>query len=392
MVKESKNSNSSGFDGVEIRSNGTVRLNFQYQSVRCRETITNLGTSKKDLKFAHGLRCEVLSKIATGTFNYGEFFPDSKKAKIFGFQSGTILMEDLFNEYLKEVEQTVKPSTFNGYRKSVNGVLRKKFGTLQVRHVSPKLIKEWILSFTTTAKTVKNYLAPLNAVLGTALNDGLIKENPLNRLDVAQLLKHKPKSESEIDPFSIDEINQILSVADDVEKNLFQFAFFSGLRTSELIGLRWDDVDFKTKVVNVSRAVIQGKEGSTKTKGSTRAIPLLPPALEALKNQRALTGFSKGRVFINPITNNCFTSDQQIRRSFWKPLLLRAEIRYRKPYQTRHTFASILISKGENIWMVAEFMGHNNIEMILKHYGKWIPDDKTSQYKHDYSSILSANA
>lgn len=393
MAKESNNSNPSGFEGVEIRSNGTVRLNFQYQGVRCRETISNLSSSKKDLKFAHGLRCQVLSKIATGTFNYGDYFPDSKKAKLFGFQSGTILMNDLFDEYLVEVKQIVQPSTYNGYMKSINGALRKPFGSTQIRHISPKLIKEWILNYKATAKTIKNHLTPLNAVLGTALNDGLIHDNPLKRLDVSLLLKHKPKSEHDIDPFSIEEINTILSVANDLEKNLFQFAFFTGLRTSELIGLRWDDVDFKTKVVNISRAVIQGKEKGTKTKKGIRTIPLLPPALEALKRQRELTGFKKGRVFVNPITNNSFTSDKQVRESLWRPLIRRADVRYRNPYQTRHTFASMLISKGENIWMVANYMGHENTQMIQQHYGKWIPQENSNnQYKNDYSGLLTENA
>lgn len=389
MGKKSKQSNDSGFKGVEIRSNGSVRINFRFQGVSCRENVKNLGKTKKDLLFANNLRSEILNKIATNTFNYGEYFPDSPKAKMFGYKSGDVLMKVLFDEYLKDVKLIVQPSTYEGYRKSVNGLLFKAFGKIQVRHLSPKLIKEWVLSTNTTAKTIKNHLTPLNAVLGIALNEGLINENPLKRLDVSQLLKNKNKSDFDIDPFTNEEINQILSVAGDVEKNLFQFAFFSGLRTSELIGLLWADVDFKENTVNVSRAVINGKEKGTKTEKGVRTIPLLPQAIEALKGQRELTGFKKGRVFLNPKTNCSFSTDKQVRESLWRPLLKKAGVRYRNPYQTRHTFASMLISSGENIWMVAEFMGHTNTQMIQQHYGKWLPENKKSQYKNDYSKMLA---
>jgi integrase len=389
MGNESKQSNDSGIKGIEIRANGSVRINFRFQGVSCRETLKNIGDSKKELKYASNLRSEILNKIATNTFNYGEFFPDSPKAKLFGYKSGDVLMNDLFDEYLKEVKQTVQHSTYEGYRKSVKGHLLKKFGNIQVRHLSPKLIKEWILSIPTTAKTIKNHLIPLNAVLGITLNDGLINENPLKRLDVSQLLKNKNKSEHEIDPFTTEEMELIFSVATDAEKNLFQFAFFSGLRTSELIGLRWSDVDFNENEVNVCRAVILGKEKGTKTEKGTRTIPLLPQAIEALKRQRDSTKIKNGRVFRNPKTSLSFSTDKQVRESLWRPLLNKAGVRYRNPYQTRHTFASMLISKGENIWMVAQFMGHNNTQMIQQHYGKWLPENKKSQYKNDYSKILA---
>ncbi|EKD73099.1 MAG: hypothetical protein ACD_45C00462G0002 [uncultured bacterium] len=55
----------------------------------------------------------------------------------------------------------------------------------------------------------------------------------------------------------------------------------------------------------------------------------------------------------------------------------KAGVRYRNPYQTRHTYASMLLSAGENPLWVAKQMGHQNTEMIIKHYGRWIPDKST---------------
>ncbi len=56
---------------------------------------------------------------------------------------------------------------------------------------------------------------------------------------------------------------------------------------------------------------------------------------------------------------------------YWKPL---AEVRYRQPYQLRHTYASTMLSSGENIHWLATQMGHRDATMILRTYGRWIPD------------------
>ena len=64
--------------------------------------------------------------------------------------------------------------------------------------------------------------------------------------------------------------------------------------------------------------------------------------------------------------------DQAIRKVVWTPALQRANVKYRTPYQTRHTFASMLLSRGENPLWVANQMGHKDWGMIRKTYGRWI--------------------
>jgi integrase len=56
-------------------------------------------------------------------------------------------------------------------------------------------------------------------------------------------------------------------------------------------------------------------------------------------------------------------------------------ITYRNIYQCRHTYASTLLSNGENIWFVATQMGHIDTEMLIKRYGHWIPQESTQGYK-----------
>ena len=80
------------------------------------------------------------------------------------------------------------------------------------------------------------------------------------------------------------------------------------------------------------------------------------------------------RVFLNPRTDEPWTGDQPIRRTLWTHALKRAGVRYRRPYQTRHTYASMMLSAGESPLWVAQQMGHSDWTMIARVYGRWIPD------------------
>ncbi|MEE9451135.1 MAG: site-specific integrase, partial [Gammaproteobacteria bacterium] len=167
-----------------------------------------------------------------------------------------------------------------------------------------------------------------------------------------------------------------------------KFAFYSGLRTSELIGLCWDDIDWVNGLVHVCRAVVCQQVKGPKTKAGERDVLLLVPALEALKAQKQHTFLVGKRVFHNPRTNLPWISDKQIREQAWRPLLRNAGVRYRYPYQTRHTYASTMLSAGENMLWVSNQMGHVDVEMVMKKYGKWIPNSHSKvgyQLRNDWS-------
>ncbi len=269
-------------------------------------------------------------------------------------------------------------------------------GKIPIRDLSPVLIRNWITELNLTVKTVRNIITPLRNMLDQALNDGVIERNPLDKLVLSKLINKKTsQSNWEVDPFDQDEIKAILKEATGQARNLFQFAFFAGLRTSELIALEWDDIDWLKGLVRVSRAVVLKQEKGTKTKSGSRDVLLLPPALEALKNQKAFTYLEGKRVFYNPRTNTPWETDGQIRKTCWTHILRKAGVRYRNPYQTRHTYASMMLSAGENSLWVATQMGHKDTEMIIKHYGRWIPDKSTVagyQPINDWSQKFTAKA
>ena len=385
--------------GVEIRKWGrskkTIRINFYYQGFQCRETL-NLPVTNSNINYAARLRGEIINAIEKGTFCYKDYFPDSNLAVRFGHASEKKSVKFLLDDFLAQAKSAKELSTYIGYKKICDAHHYPMFGHLAIQDLKPAVLRPWIRSLKVTAKTVSNILLPLRAIIEQALNDELIESNPFDKIAIGKLINaRQSQSNFEVNPFTLVEINKILAVAHhDQIRNLFQFAFFTGLRTSELIGLEWHDIDWEGKVAYVVRAVVKKQVKYPKTRAGEREVKLLPPALEALERQKIHTMEQGLRVFHNPRTHAPWETDHQIRRTAWIPSLKAANIAYRNPYQTRHTYASLMLSRGERVgWLVTQ-MGHTDPQMVMRVYGKWIPDtDTESGYQpvNDWGELFEAN-
>ena len=267
-------------------------------------------------------------------------------------------------------------STLTGYTKAINGHLIPSLGNMPVSEITARVLKDWIYTFDCRGKTIRNIMTPLRKTLQMAADDKLIPTNPLDELNLSESIKDvsKPKQDV-INPFNTDEKNHLINVATGQFKNLVQFGFWSGLRTGELIALRWSDVDFKNNVINIIHNKVEGEEKLPKSSSGIRKVIMMPLAKDALLQQFKITGAQDDFVFHNPNTNKPWSSDNKI-RDHWIKLFADGVVKYRYPYQMRHTFASCLLSAGENIAWIATQMGHINTEMVIRNYGKFIPDNK----------------
>lgn len=149
------------------------------------------------------------------------------------------------------------------------------------------------------------------------------------------------------------------------------------MRTSELVALDWSDIDWLRGAVYITKAMTQGSEEAEepKTAAGKREIKLLSPALAALKQQKAHTYLKGQEIFQNPRTGERWLGDQPIRKTMWTPALKRAGVRYRNPYQTRHTFASMMLMADEPVMWVAAQMGHKDWAFTARTYSRFIPSD-----------------
>lgn len=366
--------------GIRARSESSLEIDFYYRGVRCRE-IVKLQPTDKNIRHCERWKARIEDEIAKNEFDYSKHFPDSSRVKFFARMPGDkVVIETYLEIWLQAERQNVKGSTWRGYEKIIRGHLIPGFGKLTLSELRRKHVKEWASQRSMSPKTLGNVISPLRIALDDAVEDEFIDLNPLSgwkikrRRNAAGVAKSKVR---QIDPFGSEEREAILAKLDGQSHNLVQFAFWTGLRTSEICALDWSDVDWLRGMARISRALTQGSEEAEdpKTAAGLRDVKLLPPALEALRLQKAHTFLKGVEVFQNPRTCERWPGDQPIRKTLWAPALKRAGVRYRNPYQTRHSYASMMLMAGEHVMWVAKQMGHTDWSFTARTYSRWIPDD-----------------
>lgn len=361
--------------GVVAASDSSIQISFTYKGINCRERL-KLQPSPANLKRAEQHRAAILHAIAQGTFDYAVTFPHSKNRFKFAETKGAgYKLEVHLESWLARAEKHVKASTFDDYRKIVFNTLIPVIGSKHLDELKRADIRELCDQLPdATNKRLANIQSVLRTALQAALDDDLIDANPLYGWTYKR--NEAPKPDDDVDPFSQAEQLAIFEACrEPAHANLFRFAFWTGLRTSELVALRWGDIDWLRGTVRVSRGrTTAAKEAELpKTRRSVRDVKLLAPGLAALEAQKALTFLADKEIFLNPHTGNPWGGDHTIRTA-WTGILKRAGVRYRRPYQTRHTFASMMLTAGESpIWIAAQ-MGHADTGMIYRKYGRWITD------------------
>ena len=362
------------YKGVREASGSSIEITFMFDGQQCRERLP-LVPSPANLKRAEQHKAAIDLAIYNGTFDYAATFPNSKHAARTGYRTGQIPLADYLAKWLKDKAPHLKASTLDGYRKIINGVLVPKLGAVPLVLLTRKEIKAQMATLDASNKRLANVQSCLRSALADAVEDELIEANPI--AGWAYSVKERPKPLDEIDPFSKEEQTALLEAAAGQYRNLLQFAFWTGLRTSELVALEWGDIDWLRGEARISRGLTKAaKEAEVpKTAAGVRDVELLPMALEALQAQKPHTFIEGAQVFHDPRYGKPFDGDQAIRKSFWIPTTRKAKVRYRNPYQTRHTYASMMLSAGEHPMWVAKQMGHANWLMIANVYGRWIPSD-----------------
>ena len=158
-----------------------------------------------------------------------------------------------------------------------------------------------------------------------------------------------------------------MAKTDGYLKNFIGIMSRTGMRPGELTALRWNDIDFDNEIIKIRRTRVLGKNGPPKKKASVRDIEMLSGVKEFFQDQFKLTGTNPiGDVFINS-NNTPFFSHDIIAKQF-KVLLDSKDKRYL--YHLRHSFATIMISEGEDILWVSGMLGHKNSDITLKTYAK----------------------
>jgi len=169
--------------------------------------------------------------------------------------------------------------------------LCKTFGDMKITDIKASHVTKWQNDCGFAPKTVRNYRSIFNLILEMAHYDEIITKNPL------KFVKPPKKVYKEVHVFSKEDIKLLLEESNGQFRNILMFNFFAGLRGSELIALRWKDIDFDSDTIRIATRIRDGIEDVTKSK-RVRIIDMLPQVKVALKKQRLLTGLKDDYVFV----------------------------------------------------------------------------------------------
>ena len=383
--------------GIEVRGN-SIRIHFPYKGVRCRPTLKGLPPTPKNIELAELKRNVVLYEINAGKFDYAEHFPDCKKARIFSpYSLKLTTVEEATKRWLARKEKTTAKSTYRSYKSKSAHILRR-WGDHYIPDIAKTDIEDWIdvELHDLSNKTINDVLTVFRGAFSDYKDDNPTFKNPLERIP------NKTLNDQEIDPFTMDEIRLIVNAPTNriSERNMIEFAIWTGLSVSEVIALAWEDVDLDLEEITVNRSRVEGNWKTPKERSRKRTLELTDQAIDVLRRQKDITGsFDPIRievtqqdnktvrtehihpVFVRTHSQTPFPNDLTVRDRFFKAHLRKAGVHYRAPNNCRHTYASQMLTCGlPKVW-VADQLGHNNTDMIDKHYGKWIQEDAPGMAK-----------
>ncbi|MDP2630223.1 MAG: tyrosine-type recombinase/integrase, partial [Candidatus Uhrbacteria bacterium] len=256
-------------------------------------------------------------------------------------------------------ETYVKTNNKSSEQRYKRSVLRKHlvplFGRLPLNQISPIKIEEF------KVLGLKNGLAPKSvnnclSILRKSLNDARDWEI-IENVPKMKFLKVPP---SKFDFLSEDECGQLLAaISDQFWYSMVLTAMKTGLRLSELIGLRWEDMSLSRQMLSVKRGIVRGVVGSPKS-NKERHIPLTLELCDVLRQRAKKEGWVFSVRNDNPLDHK--TPSDALTR-FCK----RAGLRCIGWHKLRHTFASHLAMKGVPLKAVQELLGHSDIQTTMRY-------------------------
>jgi integrase len=356
------------FKGIYVGEN-SIRIDFTLNGERCRETIRGTPT-KTRLKEAAMKRDLVQYEIDMGKFDYLSHFPNSARAlRHTPNKAAHITISESVDIWFKHKSRNWTQATYRGNLSKVRTHVLPNFGRLTLAEFKPSMFKAWAASSTLSPKSINEVRSILHGIFKEQFNDSVIESNPIEKCEPL------PKRTKRVTPFNPEQREAIIAaITSPIARDYYIFAFHTGLRTGEQLGLRWQDVDFDKKRIYIRQSIVNGKLAGTKTESSDRSHHLDDRAQMVLLNIRKYhpNPSPDERVFIDPATMKPWKNDGVPRERHWKAALKIAGVPYQRPYTCRHTYASTMLTAGCDPSWLAKQMGHKDWGMIRIIYAQWI--------------------
>jgi len=264
-----------------------------------------------------------------------------------------------------------------------------ELGPLELRAITPETIARWQadrLAGGHGRVAIRHAFDLLGSILQRAFEGGQIQTNP------ARAVRKAPRPRrAEVRPLPPATIERMRAASTPRDATLISVLAYAGLRPGEALALQWRDI--REQTILVERAVSLGVEKDTKT-AAHRTVRLLPPLAADLREWRLRSGRPADKALIFPSVTGAAWSQpayQSWRRRAFKRSLAFANVEHARPYDLRHSFASLLLHEGRSVIYVARQLGHD-ARLTLTTYGHVMDEFEDAPQLDAHTAITEARA
>jgi integrase len=299
-----------------------------------------LGSNRIRKSFPSKKIAEVFEVTKKNEYLQGKFIPNSKRDRT------------PFNNFVEEYYRLyasismVNPKTNEFYRLEQ---LKKFFGAKPISDIKPRDIEEWKTSMASQCQpaTLNRALTTLKGLFNKEIEWGKLEHNPAQKIGKLREANQRVRYLTE------EEISKLLEFAKPRLRDFIVLALNTGMRKANLIGLIWEDIDFRNGVIHILK---------TKS-GKAYDVPLNNAVLGLLKS------LVKGKTPAGKVLNTC-----NLKRE-WENAIEASGVKNCRVHDLRHTFASHLAMKGIDLFTVSQLLGHADIKMTQR-YAHLAPNHK----------------
>jgi integrase len=398
---------------VRVRpETGTLQLDFFYRGVRCREQ-TALPDTAENRKKVQALLNRIQKEIAQGGFDYTMTFPSSPRATQFSGAASVGPLVPLLREagsslsainsastpvitdFAEQWFVEMSPQWRRLHRSGVRDILDKNvlpvFGERRIDEVT----KSDVLAYRAEVAKLPGRRGTLGnarinkimCVLRQILNEAADRYDVKSAFRGVKPLKQK---KTDVQAFSLDEVNRIVDTVRADYRNYLVTRFFTGMRSGEINGLQWKYVEMDRNLILVRQTFASGElDDDAKNSFSIRDIPMQPIVREAIEAQ--LRRRTPAEPWVFPTSSGGPIDTNNFANRIWYPLLRYLELDKRRPYQTRHTAATLMLAAGENPEWIAKILGHANTDMLFRVYSRFVPN-LTRQDGRAFAGLINSHS
>lgn len=302
------------------------------------------------------------------------------------------LPELSFDEYVEDIwipshltEEEYRPTTIAFHTYLLKNI-KPYFEGMSLDKISQKIVEQYIAYLKKShrtkqgkplsPKTIRHCYCTLNLILGDAVKDGYLRDNPATKAEIPKLVKHK------VDALSKEEVQVFVTALNELPlqlKTMYMLLLTTGMRRGECAGLMWQHISIENRLISVEQNVTYTAKdgvqiGLPKTGTGIRMIPITETVSGLLKEYRTemeqsgtyvmnMYLFHSAKSMYKPQNPTYITKHM-------KRFMKRVGLPDMSPHDLRHTCATLMLQNGADIKSVQDMLGHSDASTTLNFYAK----------------------